>query len=105
MNKNRNFVYNLANWEWNILKKLRKTRRKDFLLRLSFLSFSIISILFCIFTPPFALGSLLNAIGVPIYLVNYFRFVFLFIWLWFIIPMSNLKSLNLQKRKNVKNKK
>jgi len=92
LNKYRNCINNLINWEWKTLKKLRRKRRKNILTRGSFAIFSILSILFCIFSPTFILGSLLKTIGIPYYLVDLTRVIFFFIWLWFISPMDNLSK-------------
>ena len=50
--------YRVIEWEWNTLKNLRRTKRKNFFLRGSFALFSLFSILFFIFSPPFAFGLL-----------------------------------------------
>ena len=92
LNKYRNCINNLINWEWKTLKKLRRKRRKNILTRGSFAIFSILSILFCIFSPTFILGSLLKTIGIPYYLVDLTRVIFFFIWLWFISPIDNLSK-------------
>ena len=100
LNKHRNCINNLINWEWNTLKKLRRKRRKNILLRGSFAIFSIASILFCIFSPTFILGSILTTIGVPYSIVDLTRIICFFFWLWFISPMDKLSK---QKREE-KNK-
>ncbi len=65
--------YTLIEWEWNTLKNLRKTKRKNFFLRGSFAFFSLFSILFLIFTPPIAFGILLG---------EGLRFSIFFLWIW-----------------------
>ena len=50
--------YRFIEWEWNTLKKLRRTKRKNFFLRGSFALFSLFSILFLIVFPPIAFGML-----------------------------------------------
>ena len=65
--------YGLLQWEWNILKELRRQRRKDFLLRGSFAFLFVLSILFLIFSPPIFIGVLLGE-GI--------KFSFFFIWIW-----------------------
>jgi len=92
LNKYRNCINNLVNWEWKTLKKLRRKRRKNFLLRGFFAVFSIASILFCIFSPTFILASLLNTVGVPYHIIGWTRIIFFFIWLWFISPLDNLSK-------------
>ena len=100
LNKYRNCINNLINWEWKILKQLRRKRRKNILIRGSFIIFSITTILFCVFSPTFILGSLLTTIGVPYSLVDLTRIVSFFIWLWFISPMDKLSK----KEREEKNK-
>ena len=92
LNKYRNCINNLITWEWNSLKKLRRKRRENILLRGSFAILSIASILFCAFSPPFIIGSLLKAIGVPYSIVDWSRIISFFIWLWFISPMDKLSK-------------
>ena len=92
INKYRNCVNNLINWEWNILKQLRRTERRNIVLRGSFAIFSILSILFCVFSPPFILGSLLTAIKFPYSIINWTRIISFFIWLWFISPVDQLSK-------------
>ena len=48
LNKYRNCINNLINWEWKTLKQLRRKRRKNIFLRGAFAVFSIASVLFCI---------------------------------------------------------
>jgi len=50
--------YRFIEWEWNTLKNLRRTKRKNVFLRGSFALFSLFSILFLIFSPPIAFGLL-----------------------------------------------
>ncbi len=92
LNKYRNCINNLVNWEWKTLKQLRRKRKKNILLRGSFAIFSIASILFCIFSPPFILGSLLKTIGVPYHIIDLTRIICFFIWLWFISPLDKLSK-------------
>ena len=92
LNKYRNCINNLVNWEWKTLKQLRRKRRKNILLRVSFAIFSIASILFCIFSPTFILASLLKTVGVPFYIIDLTRITFFFIWLWFISPLDKLSK-------------
>ena len=92
LNKYRNCINNLVNWEWKTLKQLRRKRRKNILLRGSFAIFSIASILFCIFSPTFILASLLNTVGVPYHIIGWTRIIFFFIWLWFISPLDKLSK-------------
>ncbi len=99
LNKYRNSINNLINWEWKILKQLRRKRRKNIFLRGSFAIFCITSVLFCIFSPTFILGSLLKTVGVPYYINDLTRITFFFIWLWFISPLDNL-SKEERKEKN-----
>ena len=100
INKYRNFINNLINWEWNTLKKLRRKRRKNYLLRGSFALFSLASILFCVFAPPFILGSVLSAIEFPYPVVDWTHLITFFVWLWFICPIENLSK----KEREEKNK-
>ena len=88
LNKYRNCISKIINWQWNTLKKFKRKRRRNILLRGSFLIFSIMSIIFCVFSPPFILGSVLKAIGVPIYIVDWTKIISFFIWLWFISPIN-----------------
>ena len=90
LNKYRNCINNLVNWEWKTLKQLRRKRRKNIFLRGAFAVFSIASVLFCIFSPTFILGSLLKTVGFPYYIIDLTRITFFFIWLWFISPMDKL---------------
>ena len=101
LNKYRNCINNLINWEWNTLKKLRLKRRRNILLRGSFTIFSMTSILLCIFSPPFILGGLLTTIGLPQYLIDWTRIISFFVWLWFISPIDKLSK----KEREEKNKK
>ena len=65
--------YRFIEWEWNTLKNLRRTNRKNFFLRGSFALFSLFSILFLIFSPPIAFGMLFG---------EGFKFSIFFIWIW-----------------------
>ncbi len=65
--------YRLIKWKWDILKQLRRKRRKNFFLRGSFALLSLMSILIIIFFPPYIFGMLLGG-GI--------RFSIFFIWLW-----------------------
>ena len=65
--------YRLIEWEWNTLKNLRRTKRKNFFLRVSFALFSLLSVLFFIFSPPIAFGMLLG---------EGLKFSIFFIWIW-----------------------
>ena len=100
LNIYRNCINNLINWEWKVLKQLKRKRRKNILLRGSFAIFCIASILFCIFSPAFILGSLLKTIGVPYHIIGWTRIIFFFIWLWFISPLDKLSK----KEREEKNK-
>ena len=100
LNKYRNCINNLINWEWKTLKQLKRKRRKNILLRGSFVIFSIVSILFCIFSPTFILGGLLKTVGVPYYIIDFSRIISFFIWLWFISPLDKLSK----KEREEKNK-
>ena len=92
LNKYRNCINNLVNWEWKTLKQLRRKRTKNILLRGSFAIFSIASILFCIFSPTFILASLLKTVRVPYHIIDLTRIIFFFIWLWFISPLDKLSK-------------
>ena len=92
LNKYRNCINNIINWQWNTLKQLRRKRRRNTLLRGSFLIFSITSIIFCVFSPPFIIGGVLKAIGVSLNVVDWTRIISFFIWLWFISPLDNLSK-------------
>ena len=92
INNYRNFLNNLINWEWNTLKKLRRQSRRNYLLRGSFAILSLASILFCVFAPPFILGSLLSSIGASYPFVNWTKLISVFVWLWFISPIDKLSK-------------
>tara|TARA_Y100000589_G_C27106195_1_gene610192 strand:+ start:173 stop:574 length:402 start_codon:yes stop_codon:yes gene_type:complete len=92
LNKYRNCINNLINWEWNTLKELKRKRRRNILLRGSFAIFSLVSILLCIFSPPFILNRLLRAIGFDYFVVDWIRIISFFIWLWFISPIDKLSK-------------
>ena len=99
INKYRNCINNLINWEWNALRKLRRRRRRNYLLRVSFAILSLASILFCVFAPPFILGSLLTYIGIPYSFINWTQLMSFFVWLWFICPTDKLSKKE-RKEKN-----
>tara|TARA_B100000674_G_C37242522_1_gene646375 strand:- start:81 stop:452 length:372 start_codon:yes stop_codon:yes gene_type:complete len=101
INNYRNCVNNLITWEWNILKQLRKNKRRITLLRASFATFSLASVLFSVFAIPFIISDLIIAIGVPNSLVDITRIICFFIWLWFISPVDKLSK----KEREEKNKK
>ena len=82
------------------LQKFRRERRKNYLLRGSFVIFSLASILFCVFAPPFILGSLLTSMGAPYPFVEWTRLISFFVWLWFICPIDKLSK----KEREEKNK-
>ena len=65
--------YSLIELEWNLLKQLRRKRRKNIFLRGFFTLFSLISILSIYFLPPFIAGILLGE-GI--------RFSIFFLWIW-----------------------
>jgi len=65
--------YSFIEWEWNTLKNLRRTKRKNFFLRGSFALFSLFSIIFLIFSPPIAFGILFG---------EGLKFSNFFIWIW-----------------------
>ena len=65
--------YTLIKWEWNVLKKLRRKRKKNIFLRGSFALFSLVSILSIYFFPPFIFGILLG---------EGLRFSIFFLWIW-----------------------
>ena len=102
INKLRNSFNNLIDWEWNTLKKLRRKRRRNYLLRGSFAIFSLASVLFCVFAPPFILGSLFTALGAPWPFVNWVELISFFAWLWFIVPMSRLSRKEIKQKKEQK---
>ena len=65
--------YTLIKWEWNVLKQLRRKRKKNIFLRGSFALFSLLSILSIYFFPPFIFGILLG---------DGLRFSIFFLWIW-----------------------
>ena len=65
--------YRLIQWEWNTLKNLRRTKRKNYFLRGSFALFSLFSIIFLIFSPPIAFGIIFG---------EGLKFSTFFIWIW-----------------------
>ena len=89
---------NLINWEWNTLKRLRKKRRRNILLRSTFTIFSLASILFCVFAPPFIMSSLFTAFGFHYYLVDCVYIISFLVWLWFIFPLDKLSKRKRRKR-------
>ena len=99
INRYRNSVGELVIWEWNTLKQLRRERRRNYLLRISFAIFSLASISFCVFAPPFVLGSLFTSLGATWPFVNWFKLMIFFSWLWFIAPINKFKRLTNQKKK------
>ena len=101
INNYRNCINNLINWEWNTLKLFRKKRRRNVLLRGSFTIFSLASILFCIFLPPYILSNVLIAIGIPYSAINWIQIISFFVWLWFICHIDKL-SKNEREEKNKK---
>ena len=100
INNYRNCINNLINWEWNTLKEFRRQRRRNYLLRGSFAIFSLASILFCVFAPPFILGNLLSAIGFPSPIFDWTYLITFSVWLWFICPIDKLSK----KEREEKNK-
>ena len=100
INKYRNCINNLINWEWNTLRKLRRQRRRNYLLRVSFAIFSLASILFCVFAPSFIFGSLLTSMGASYPIADWTRLISFFVWLWFISPIDKLSK----KEREEKNK-
>ena len=65
--------YRFIEWEWNTIKNQRRTKRKNFFLRVSFALFILFSILFLIFSPPIVFGMLFG---------EGLKFSIFFIWLW-----------------------
>jgi hypothetical protein len=65
--------YRLIEWEWNILKYLKRTKRKNFFLRGLFAFFSLFSILLLIFSPPIVFGIVFG---------EGLKFSIFFIWIW-----------------------
>ena len=65
--------YRFIEWECNTLKNLRKTKRKNYFLRLLFALFSLFSILFFIFSPPIVFGIVFG---------EGLKFSIFFIWIW-----------------------
>ena len=65
--------YSLIELERNLLKQLRKKRRKNIFFTGFFTLFSLISILSIYFLPPFFIGILLGE-GI--------RFSIFFLWIW-----------------------
>ena len=98
LNKYRNFLNNLISWEWKILKQLKREKRRNILLRGSFVIFSLVTIIVCLFSPSFILGSLLKDIGVPYSIVDVTRIIIFFIWLWFISPNEKISKRESQEK-------
>ena len=98
INKYRNYLNNLINWEWSTLKKFRRQSRGNYLLRGSFAIFSLASNLLCVFAPSFILGSLLSFIRVPYPIVEWTKLISLFVWLWFICPIDKLSKKERQEK-------
>ena len=83
--------------EWNTLKNLRRTKRKNFFLRGSFALFCLFSILFLIFSPPIAFGLLFG---------EGLKFSTFFIWIWilnlkffweciiYLLKLSKIEKIN-----------
>jgi len=65
--------YRLVAWEWRTLKRLRKVRRKHYILRGSFALLSLFSILGLIIFPPLII-CLLSGEGIKIEIF--------FMWVW-----------------------
>ncbi len=65
--------YSLIELEWNLLKQLRRKRRKNIFLRGFLTLVCLISILSIYFLPPFIAGILLGE-GI--------RFSIFFLWIW-----------------------
>ena len=93
--------YRFMEWEWNTLKNLRRTKRENFFLRGSFALFSLLSILFLIFSPSIAFGILFG---------EGLKFSIFFIWIWILnlkffwkciiyfprlFKIKNIKKINL----------
>jgi len=89
--------YRFIKWEWNTLKNLRRTKRKNFFLRGSFALFSLFSILILIFSPPIVFGLLFG---------EGLKFSTFFIWIWILNLKFFWKSMiyftRLFKIKNIK---
>ena len=98
LNKYRNFLNNLISWEWKILKQLKREKRKNILLRGSFVIFSLVTIIVCLFSPSFIFGSLLKDIGVPYSIVDVTKIIIFFIWLWFISPNEKISKRESQEK-------
>ena len=65
--------YTLIELEWNLLKQLKRKRRKNIFLRSFCALFSLLSILSIYFFPPFIVGVLLG---------EGLRFSIFFLWIW-----------------------
>ena len=65
--------YTLIKWKWNVLKQLRRKRKKNIFLRVSFALFSLLLILSIYLFPPLIFGILLG---------EGLRFSIFFLWIW-----------------------
>ena len=65
--------YRLIELEWNLLKQLKRKRKKNIILRGSFALLSLLSILSIYFFPPFIFGIILGE-GIS--------FSIFFLWIW-----------------------
>ena len=66
-------VYKLIAWEWYFLKKIRRKKRKNILLRSFIAILFLLSIIFLVVLPPFLFGFIFNE-GI--------KFSIFFIWIW-----------------------
>ena len=65
--------HSMIQWEWNLLKQLRRKRKKNIFLRFTFALFSLLSILIIFFFPPYIFGIMIG---------EGMKFSIFFIWLW-----------------------
>ena len=65
--------YKFIEWEYKILKNLRRKKRKNYLIRGSFILFGLASTLVFVFLPPIAIGILFGE-GI--------KFSTFFLWIW-----------------------
>lgn len=65
--------YKFIEWEFKILKNLRRKKRKNYLIRGSFILFGLSSTLVFVFLPPIAIGILFGE-GI--------KFSTFFLWIW-----------------------
>ncbi len=65
--------YKFIEWEYKILKSLRSKKKKNYLIRGSFIFFSLSFTLIFIFLPPIVIGIILGE-GT--------KFSIFFIWIW-----------------------